>query len=291
MLIFYSSAKIPANFFTDSSHSEYYNYVQASCPIHIINKREAKLMYDIYNPPGCTPADCYCMPDRCCRSPYPVTFEFYAIDSETGAGLPCALFALSSHDRIMAAAVSDCRGVVCFPSICPGSYTLFQPTPPLGYQPNAQTFMVEIYCCGCISIDGESAYGFRVSNTRITEPLASFTAYKYDVQSGRRLSGAVFRLYSGATALGNAISVKDGSFTFSNLPPGAYTLTEVQAPNGYVASSDSHAVLVNQDGFVTIDGFPAVNTAIGNRPLSSGVSLTDEEISIDDVPMNQLSQS
>ena len=158
-------------------------------------------------------------------------------------------------------------------------------------RPNAQTFMVEIYCCGCISIDGESAYGFRVSNTRITEPLASFTAYKYDVQSGRRLSGAVFRLYSGATALGNAISVKDGSFTFSNLPPGAYTLTEVQAPNGYVASSDSHAVLVNQDGFVTIDGFPAVNTAIGNRPLSSGVSLTDEEISIDDVPMNQLSQS
>ena len=229
-------------------------------------------MYDIYDPFGCAPADCCRMPDRCCRSPYPVTFEFYAIDSKTGAGLPCALFALSSHGRTVASAVSGCYGTVCFPAVCPGDYTLTQPTPPVGYQPNIQTYTVEICGCGYISIDGRPACGFRIYNTRSDKPLASFTDNKYDVQSGKSLSGAVFQLRSGTTVLGNAISKEDGRFTFNNLSPGAYTLIETQPPCGYKASADSHAILVNQDGSVAIDGFPAENTSIGNQPISSGVS-------------------
>lgn len=227
-----------------------------------------------YSKGCCDPCCNVCCNPCCCPGPCPSQLIFYKIDAETGAGLPGALFEIRSSGVIIASAYSEMNGRVCFDQLPPGTYVLAEVAPPPGYQPVQQQFIVTIDDMGNAYIDGIPAQDFRIANIRESVNPGSFTAIKIDTDSGERLSGAVYSLTSGGTVIATAVSDFAGRVTFSQLPPGAYVLTEVQAPPGYIPVQTSYTVIVSEIGTVTIDGIPANNFLLENRNQSFNLAFT-----------------
>ena len=73
--------------------------------------------------------------------------------------------------------------------------------------------------------------------------LTSFTAQKTD-GSNNPLAGATFELQNRSTSY-YAVSDKKGNAVFSGIAPGTYTLSESEAPFGYIKSSDEYEVIVD----------------------------------------------
>lgn len=83
----------------------------------------------------------------------------------------------------------------------------------------------------------------QVDQTKMT----NISFYKTDAE-GKGLPGAQFSLMNDSTqATMPATSDKDGLVQFQQLVAGTYTLTETQAPNGYVTSTTSWKVKVTAD--------------------------------------------
>lgn len=69
-------------------------------------------------------------------------------------------------------------------------------------------------------------------------------------QNNRALNGATFKL-TGPNGYNKELST-GSTFTFTDMQPGAYTLTEEKAPKGYVGMSDSVIITIMPDGSVNI---------------------------------------
>ena len=99
------------------------------------------------------------------------------------------------------------------------------------------------------------------------EPAAgSFTAVKYDQDTGRPLADAGYTLYQNENLIATAISDESGRLSFTDLAPGEYTLIETTIPAGYLPERTSHQVVVDEDGTVMIDGIPADNFSLYDVP-------------------------
>lgn len=61
----------------------------------------------------------------------------------------------------------------------------------------------------------------------------SVSVKKTDANTGKVLAGATFELISGSTVIATATTGADGVVTFTNVPPGTYTIRESKAPEGY----------------------------------------------------------
>lgn len=94
----------------------------------------------------------------------------------------------------------------------------------------------------------------------------TLTVNKVDDLNGKPIAGAAFKLVD---ASGTTISQKEtGSsvtFTYANLKPGTYTLTETKAPDGYALQAETMTIQIAQDGKVS---FPAGST--GSYQLVAG---------------------
>ena len=202
-----------------------------------------------------------------CQRTFPLAV--YKVDAETGLPLSGAVFSLSCCGSVIACAVTGQNGAACFWALRPGCYTLTEVTPPAGYQPASESFQVQLDCCGRIWVDGCPVRCLCVSNTRVTGTL---TGIKYDVATGRRLSGAVFELRQDGAAVASGTSDADGLLTFGNLSPGTYSLVETVAPAGYAAMTASHTVVVAGDGSITVDGFPGSTVSLANTPIERDVT-------------------
>lgn len=94
----------------------------------------------------------------------------------------------------------------------------------------------------------------------------SFTAVKYDQETGLPLAGAAYTLYQNGSPVATATSDRTGKLSFAGLVPGEYTLVETAVPDGYLPERTSHQVMVGEDGSVTIDGSPAENFPLYDLP-------------------------
>ena len=67
--------------------------------------------------------------------------------------------------------------------------------------------------------------------------------------NGAALAGAVFGLYDGTTVEYSATSAMQAGSSkhLANIEPGTYILKETTAPAGYVASTETHSVVVAAD--------------------------------------------
>lgn len=225
--------------------------------------------YPVYTPFGSAcpyrPAYGLHMPFRCGPCAGVPGLQFYKCDAETGAGLPGAVFELRcSSGRAVASAISDLGGMVRFPRIFPGQYTLVEIAPPPGYVRLPYAYCVNVEADGGILIDGIPACRFQVGNSK---NAASFSATKTDATTGRPLPGAVFELQQNGRPVCSTISDAAGVIAFSGLAPGAYSLIETQPPAGYQPTSTVHTVVVAPDTTVTVDGQPAANTLFPNEPF------------------------
>ena len=113
-------------------------------------------------------------------------------------------------------------------------------------------------------------------------------------QNGRAVAGAVFTLvdasaYSSlkdldnspdsSTYLKTATAGSSGIATFAEIPQGSYILYESAAPDGYVLSTETHTVTVNEESVVFIDG-KEVQVADNGAVTVSGIANGNAAVSI-----------
>ena len=103
--------------------------------------------------------------------------------------------------------------------------------------------------------DGTKVDDMTYKNTKQFKPL-NLQVTKAD-SNGKNIAGASFKLVNSS---GKEFSINTDStgaiFTFANLTPGTYTLTETKAPDGYVILSQPIIITVAKNGSVTQDGKP-----------------------------------
>ena len=68
-------------------------------------------------------------------------------------------------------------------------------------------------------------------------PYGAVSVTKMDAGTGNVLAGATFDLISGSTVIQSMTTGADGVVTFTNVPPGTYSIRERTAPEGYTLSS------------------------------------------------------
>lgn len=105
-----------------------------------------------------------------------------------------------------------------------------------------------------------------VCNPKPSPVTGTFTAIKYDQETGLPLAGARYTLYQNGNPLAGATSDSSGRLSFANVAPGEYTLIETIVPAGYLPERTSHQVIVDGRGKVTIDGSPAENFPLYDVP-------------------------
>lgn len=178
---------------------------------------------------------------------------FRQVDEQTDRPLIGAQFRLSNGTQ----AAAGRGGWVDFGFLTPGSYTLAETRPSLGYIHESRVYRVEAMEDGSLTVDGIAIASFRIGS----HPYARFTFRKIDAQTGAPLSGAVFRLSNGMQAESDA----NGWLDFGMLFPGIYGLIEATPPDGYRPSGRIYQVEVYSDGMITVD----------NQSVSSFVSLNE----------------
>ncbi|MBQ8961056.1 MAG: BspA family leucine-rich repeat surface protein [Ruminococcus sp.] len=219
---------------------------------------------------------------------YHADLKFRKTDSLSGAAISGAVFTLSgtsiyNNQPEVKEVVSESNGMVVFPDLEKGDYTLTETIPGDGYLPP----VVNTYSVTSV---GDDPLIFRISGENCVNvgteyqirnvPAAEMPLQKVDSITKDILSDAKFTLTAGndldATLQnltkkvsgtgwekvdGSWVQVIDNSNTpnnsylFKYLPEGSYTLTEDRAPNGYaektknyeinvVKSSDGKALLI-----------------------------------------------
>ena len=194
-------------------------------------------------------------------------FMFYVVDADTGYGLKGAEFSLFQRDELVFGSYSNRSGAVWFPPLREGLYQLKEAKPPKQYVPEKEAFQMYVDYNGNICIEGVPAARFQVFYKRSSEQKASFSLIKYDIRTGKRLEGAVFQLCQNHVPVATSTSDAEGFVQFYGLSEGVYQLNELCPPEGYMKVSDTHIVVVANDGTVTIDGYAAEYASIGNKPI------------------------
>lgn len=121
------------------------------------------------------------------------------------------------------------------------------------YNTQGQAFKYKI--TNEIAVDG---YDSNKIDDTTYENTKQFKPVKLEVLkedgNGNKVAGAQFNLVDGkGEEIGSTVDSEGSTFTFENLIPGTYTLTEVKAPEGYVLLEDPIVIVINDNGTVTVD--------------------------------------
>ena len=147
---------------------------------------------------------------------------------------------------------TDEHGEIRVPGLKPGKSVIVTETKaPDGYIIDTQSQTVQI------------KEGRTVSLTFKNQPKGKLIIQKRDSATGQPLPGAEFRVTTAAGCevgldgvIGTSTLTQNGIFTtdgqgeikITNLAPGAYVLTEIKAPTGYVMDSPSTNVVIGKNG-------------------------------------------
>lgn len=100
-----------------------------------------------------------------------------------------------------------------------------------------------------VTVENKAGVGF--VNTLIRGSVAG---KKVD-NTGKGLAGAVIglfpadaKVFTTDAALMTAVSAEDGSFSFDEVPYGAYIVREIKAPEGYILTDKSYNITIHADG-------------------------------------------
>ncbi len=175
---------------------------------------------------------------------------------------------------------TDEHGEIRVPGLKPGKSVIVTETrAPDGYLIDTQSQTVQI------------KEGRTVSLTFKNQPKGKLIIQKRDSATGQPLPGAEFRVTTAAgcevgldgvigtaTLTQNGIFTTDGQgeITITNLAPGAYVLTEIKAPTGYVMDRASTNVVIGKNGdtqTVTVKNSKAGTLVIDKRDSLTGKPL------------------
>lgn len=176
------------------------------------------------------------------------------VERETHKGIPGAIFSLynANGDLIASELKTDDSGIVTYPNLKAGTYTLRQTFVPDGYVKNLNTseFKVEV------GKDGD------IIRTFYGDRPGTVTIFVKDSQTGLPLAGADVSLYSQGNKLaaGPQKTNEEGRVTFAGLENGNYTAVVNGAPRGYVMDSTTMSITVSANTDV-IETFTATISA------------------------------
>lgn len=160
-------------------------------------------------------------------------------------------------------------------NLAQGTYDLYETKAPTGYKAlgyigtltigkhGVPTFVKNANLNQDIKITVDSKGDtIKISFTDIMNTIKDFdlTVNKEDDLEGK-LKGAVF------TLTGNGVNQQvpktddpeTDTFTFNNLKPGTYQLTETKSPDGFVGLSESITIIISTQGDITVSGYEVTN--------------------------------
>ena len=174
-----------------------------------------------------------------------------------------------SSGTVLRSGISDVNGLVDLGNVSPGVYTLVETIVPGGFLRN-EPYTVVVAANGDITVNGIPLASFLAENY----PYPNISFSKTD-SADDALAGAVFSLDDGAGTVLYSTSTIDGIVVFYSIPPGVYTITETQAPFGYITNPTPRTAVVSATGEITIDGNPVSTFTAVNQdgPAMSFIKL------------------
>lgn len=141
-------------------------------------------------------------------------------------------------------------GTYCMDNLRYGGYFIHEKTAPEGYLQDDGYYYFTIREDGeVVTVENKAGVGF--VNTLIRGSVAG---KKVD-NTGKGLAGAVIglfpadaKVFTTDAALMTAVSAEDGSFSFDEVPYGAYIVREIKAPEGYILTDKSYNITIHADG-------------------------------------------
>ncbi|MDR1705551.1 MAG: Cys-Gln thioester bond-forming surface protein, partial [Clostridiales bacterium] len=139
---------------------------------------------------------------------------------------------------------TDNSGVIVITDLEPGGYIVEEVQAPPNYM-LIENSKQQVW----MKYDGTSIEELTFSNI----PYGNLLVTKSDALTGKPLQGARFRVTEGTGAVagntnGEYTTDSAGQFLVSNLKPGAYVVTELEAPHGYVADTVPQTLTIGVDG-------------------------------------------
>lgn len=175
---------------------------------------------------------------------------------------------------------TDENGEIRIEGLAPGkSVVVTETKAPAGFLIDTQSQTIQI------------KEGRTVSLTFKNQPKGSIIIQKRDSATGQPLAGAQFRVTTAAGCevgldgvIGDSTLTQNGIFTtdsageirISNLAPGAYVLTEIKAPQGYVIDQPSTNVVIGPNGDTQTVVVP--NSKAGTLVIDKRDSLTGKPL-------------
>lgn len=209
------------------------------------------------------------------------TFQFskFMEDGTTAFGQDKPKFSMKRQSDGKTVATNlepNASGKVTVPDVPKGDYIIKETYVPAGYKEMPE-FVVNV-----TENNPPTSLVFKVNNRteehRALNELKDFTLKVEKVDSGDNpLTGAAFKL----TGPNYDRTINTGSvFTFANLRPGVYTLTEVDNPEGYKRIQDPIGFIIGVDGKVTVNSHPNVTGSGGINGGTNTINLkvTNEKV-------------
>lgn len=198
------------------------------------------------------------------------------VDADDQKPLAGAKFALKQGDQTVAEGVSADDGVVTFKNVVFGDYEIVEIEAPTGYVLNKKVLKVSV------TENGKTVDAGVVENYRIR---GNVVVRKVDGEDQKPLAGARFAVKQGDKTVMEAVTTDEGVAVFENVEFGTYTLSEIEAPTGYVLNSEPREVVIRENG-VTVDAGVVENSKIRGSMIAvkkdskTGVALAGAEFEI-----------
>ena len=175
---------------------------------------------------------------------------------------------------------TDENGEILISGLQPGKSVIVTETrAPAGYEIDTQSQTIQIQA------------GRTVSLTFKNEPRGALIIQKRDSVTGQPLAGAQFRVTTAAGCevgldgvIGDSALTQNGIFTtdssgeirITNLAPGAYVISEIRSPSGYVMDAPSTNVVIGANG--DTQTVVVTNSKAGTLIIDKRDSLTGEPL-------------
>lgn len=183
-----------------------------------------------------------------------INLDFYKVDdSEAAAPVAGAEFALrDSGGSLVANSTSQVDGSFSFTELTQGSYTLTETVTPDGYQAIEPVTVVIGYENGASTLSvlqiGDALTPQMPYN--IVDKKVIDIEFGIQTSDGSALAGARFTLtcVDDPSVQHTAVSDANGIVAFQGLTSGTYTLREIEAPSGYIATADTKIIIGYSSG-------------------------------------------